>query len=93
MDILSDDTLPEGVKRPYLRFLVWVYLKSCPCDTNFNSAVTSLVHDAYVLCLDSSSIVYHRIILSTQCVGAMLWSVVQLRRGQLWMLVDVVGSC
>ena len=49
MDILSDDTMPEEVKRPYLRFLVWVYLKSCPVDTNFNSAIATLVHDEYVL--------------------------------------------
>ena len=33
------------------------------------------------------------IILSTQCVVAMLWSVVQLRRGHLRMVVDVVGGC
>ena len=30
----------------------------------------------------SSSFVYHRLILSTLFVGAMLWSMVQLRRGQ-----------
>ena len=41
----------------------------------------------------SSSIVYHRLIYSTQSVGAMLWSMAQLRRGQLRMVVDVVGSC
>ena len=41
----------------------------------------------------SSSIVYHRLIYSTQSVGAMLWSIAQLRRGQLRMVVDVVGSC
>ena len=41
----------------------------------------------------SSSIVYHRIIYSTQYVGAMLWSMAQLRKGQLRMVVDVVGSC
>ena len=40
-----------------------------------------------------SSIVYHRLIYSTQSVGAMLWSMAQLRRGQLRMVVDVVGSC
>ena len=39
------------------------------------------------------SIVYHRLIYSTQSVGAMLWSMAQLRRGQLRMVVDVVGSC
>ena len=36
---------------------------------------------------------YHRLVLSTQSVGAMLWSKAQLRRGQLRMVVDVVGSC
>ena len=41
----------------------------------------------------ASSIVYHRLIYSTQSVGAMLWSMAQLRRGQLRMVVDVVGSC
>ena len=41
----------------------------------------------------SSSFVYHRLILSTLCVGAMLWSMAQLRRGQLRMVVYVVGSC
>ena len=41
----------------------------------------------------SSSFVYHCIILSTLSVGTMLWSVVQLGRGQLRMVVDVVGSC
>ena len=41
----------------------------------------------------SSSIVYHRLIYSTQSVGAMLWSMAQLRRGQLRMVVYVVGSC
>ena len=40
----------------------------------------------------SSSIVYHRLIYSTQSVGAMLWSMAQLRRGQLRMVVDVVCS-
>ena len=40
-----------------------------------------------------SSFVYHRLILSTLCVGAMLWSMAQLRRGQLRMVVYVVGSC
>ena len=37
----------------------------------------------------SSSFVYHRLIilLSTLCVGAMLWSMAQLRRGQLRMVV------
>ena len=40
-----------------------------------------------------SSFVYDRHILSTQSVGAMLWSMAQLRRGQLRMVVDVVGSC
>ena len=43
--------------------------------------------------VSSSSIVYYRLIYSTQCVGAMLWSMDQLRRGQLRMVVDVVGSC
>ena len=43
-------------------------------------------------CKDSS-IVYHRLIYSTQSVGAMLWSMAQLRRGQLRMVVDVAGSC
>ena len=33
----------------------------------------------------------HRLILSTQSVGAMLWSMAQLRRGQLRVVVDVVG--
>ena len=42
---------------------------------------------------ETSSIVYHRLIYSTQSVGAMLWSMAQLRRGQLRMVVDVVGSC
>ena len=41
----------------------------------------------------SSSFVYHRLILSTLCVGAMLWSMAQLRRGQLRMVVYVAGSC
>ena len=41
----------------------------------------------------SSSIVYHRLIYSTQSVGAMFWLMAQLRRGQLRMVVDVVGSC
>ena len=40
----------------------------------------------------SSSFIYHRLILSTLCVGAMLWSMAQLRRGQLRMVVYVVGS-
>ena len=40
----------------------------------------------------SSSFVYHRLILSTLCVGAMLWPMAQLRRNQLRMVVDVVGS-
>ena len=43
-------------------------------------------------CIWSSSIVYHRLIYSTQSVGAMLWSMAQLRIGQLRMVVDVVGS-
>ena len=38
----------------------------------------------------SSSFVYHRLILSTLCVGAMLWSMAQLRRGQLRIVVYVV---
>ena len=42
---------------------------------------------------ETSSIVYHRLIYSTQSVGAMLWLMAQLRRGQLRMVVDVVGSC
>ena len=37
----------------------------------------------------SSSIVYHRLIYSSLSVGAMLWSMAQLRRGQLRMVVDV----
>ena len=41
----------------------------------------------------SSSFLNHRVILSTQHVGAMLWSMAQLPRGQLRMLVYVVGSC
>ena len=41
----------------------------------------------------ASSFVYHRIISLTQSVGAMLWSMAQLRRGQLRMVVYVVGSC
>ena len=40
----------------------------------------------------SSSFVYQRFILSTRSVGAMLWSMAQLRRGQLRMVVDVVGA-
>ena len=44
-----------------------------------------------LLASPSSSIVYHRLIY--QSVGAMLWSMAQLRRGQLRMVVDVVGSC
>ena len=39
------------------------------------------------------SSVHHHIILSTQCVVAILWSVVQLRRGRLRMVVYVMGSC
>ena len=39
-----------------------------------------------------SSFVCHRLI-STHSVGAMLSSMAQLRRGQLRMVVDVVGSC
>ena len=44
--------------------------------------------------ISASSFVYHHIdiILSTQSVGVMLWSVVQLRRGRLRMVVYVVGS-
>ena len=45
---------------------------------------------SFFLC---SSLVYHRVILSTQCVVAMLWSVVRLQRGQLRMVVNEVGSC
>ena len=41
----------------------------------------------------SSCFVYIRIILLTLFVGAMLWSMALLRRGQLRMVVDVVGSC
>ena len=41
----------------------------------------------------SSSFVYHRLIMSTHSVGAMLWSMAQLRKGQLRMVVDIVGSC
>ena len=41
----------------------------------------------------SSSFVYHRIRSLTQSVGAMLWSMAQLRRCQLRMVVCVVGSC
>ena len=40
----------------------------------------------------SSSFVYHRLILSTLSVGAMLWLMAQLRRGRLRMVVYVVGS-
>ena len=43
--------------------------------------------------LNYSSSVYHCIILSTQFVGVMLWSMAQLRRGQFRMVVDVLGSC
>ena len=32
------------------------------------------------ICRSSSSFVYHRLILSTLCVGAMLWSMAQLRK-------------
>ena len=41
----------------------------------------------------SSSFVYHRIRSLIQSVGAMLWSMAQLRRGHLRMVVYVVGSC
>ena len=37
--------------------------------------------------------VYHRLILSTTYVGAMLWSMAHLRRIQLRMVVCVVGCC
>ena len=40
----------------------------------------------------SSSFVYHRLILLTWSVGAMRWSMAQLRRGQFRMVVDAVGS-
>ncbi len=46
-----------------------------------------------LLLLLLSSFVYHRIILSTRFIGAMLWSMARLRRGQLRMVVYVVGSC
>ena len=35
---------------------------------------------------------YNRLILSILCVGDMLWSMAQLRSGQLRMVVDIVGS-
>ena len=38
-----------------------------------------------------TSFVYHRIRSLTQSVGSMLWSMAQLRRGQLRMVVYVVG--
>ena len=43
--------------------------------------------------LNSSSFVYHRIRSLTQSVGAMLWSMAQLGRCHLRMVVYVVGSC
>ena len=48
---------------------------------------------SYVIRRRASSFVYHRIISLTQSVGAMLWSMAQLRRGHLRMVVYVVGSC
>ena len=49
----------------------------------------SLFKNYYML----PSFIYHRLILSTLSVGAMLWSMAQLRTGLLRMVVYVVGSC
>ena len=74
-----------------MRLFIVPYSPACPVWGRTGGEV----HNDMRLCLlcPSSSIVYHRLIYSTQSVGAMLWSMAQLRRGQLRMVVDVVGSC
>ena len=54
-----------------------------------------LAASSKIVCLyaGTSSFVYHRIRSLTQSVGAMLWSMAQLRRGHLRTVVYVVGSC
>ena len=60
-------------------------------DTSDSSSCSYMIGCARYI--QPSSFVYHRIILSPQFVVAMLWSVVQLLRGRLRMVVYVVGSC
>ena len=54
---------------------------------------TSFVYHHIILCPFGWIHLYHCITLSPQSVGAMLWSVVQLRRGRVRMVFYVVGSC
>ena len=66
------------------------------CVAKYNNGdCEACVAQSVVTCVTqpSSSIEYHRIISLTQSVGAMLWSMAQLRTGQLRMVVYVVGSC
>ena len=65
-----------------VRVIVCMCMCVCVCVSHWASGQTT-----------SSSFIYHRRILSTLCVGAMLWSMTRLRRGQVLMVVCVLGSC
>ena len=75
---------PPGLEKPVVQYVLW------PRHT---PEAVRLDHVGRRANASSSSFVYHRIRSLTQSVGALLWSMAQLRRAQLRMVVDVVGSC
>ena len=86
----SSQCMPIPLQPTFLHFLGYFSHLHCPSISFIPNSVqlgdsTHFYHIQLLL--------FFRIRSLTQSVGAMLWSIAQLRRGQLRMVLYVVGSC